>query len=386
MALSEDDFEQAVINRHSQLDQQQEAINAFAEAFKSRVIREKGELYLACKARLPHGRYLKVLGRMSVSSTTAEDYAKLARDHGEELANSRRVGNLPFRQWIRISRSSESHQIIAKLESGEIEATPKAINTELEAAKQRNEELQETNQELQRSIDLFNEDRERERQEFENKIRTLQIDMHAKDEEILGHKQAQALIDQKLQSNDQELAHLREDLEKKPEPEQVEKLVTPPEVEANVKSMKEKITALEDENNKLLSSSSAKATEIEGLARERDSLAAEKEGLVKLANNNLFAETQAKYEAEVKDANRKMISIFDRGLRETRALLPASIDAKQAYGGDEWARVAWMRSQAVRFIEELDRLKESFESQFVDVSAMDTSRLLEPPIAFIEAG
>lgn len=250
------------------------------------------------------------------------------------------------------------------------------------------EELKEANQELQRSFDLFKEDRENERQEFENKIRAKNSEIGTLEDKALIHEQAKAIIDQQMKANAEEIAHLLEELSKQSEPERVEidKFVTPPEVEAENKAMKERITALEEEQNKLLDASSTRSSELENITQERDNLKKEVDGLKKLANDNLFAETQTKYEAEVKDANRKMVSIFDKGIRDARALFPDPIDARQAYGGDEWARVTWMRNQALRFIEELDKLKESIESQFVDASSPDSPKFIEAPMTFIEAG
>lgn len=184
MALSDDDFEQAIVNRHAQLDQQEEAINAFAEAFKSRIIRERGELYLAAKTRLPHGRYLKLMERMGASSTTAQDYAKLFREHGDELSNARRVGHLGFRQWIRIARSPESHQIIAKLESGELEASPKAINAELEAAKQRAKEAEEKLAAKEQELTLFKDEVETNEQAHTTLVQSLEQKLEEKPEPV----------------------------------------------------------------------------------------------------------------------------------------------------------------------------------------------------------
>lgn len=283
---------------------------------------------------------------------------------------------------------SARQEIVTRHEAGE-KITLAATDEIIARHKAEVEELKETNQELQREYDLFKDDRERERREYDSRLTTIETEKSFKEDEILGYKQAKAVIDQKLKSNQEEIERLKADLEEKPEPEkvevEVEKLVTPPEVEENIKSMKERIAALEEEQSKLLSASSSKSSELEELAQERDKLAKEVDGLKKLANDNLFAETQAKYEAEVKDANRKMSSIFDKALRDARALLPSPIDAKQAYGGDEWARVMWMRSQATRFVEELDRLKENIGSLFVDVSPVDTSRFIAPPTAYIEA-
>jgi len=78
-----------IADRHRELDQQEAAINAFVEAFKSRIIREKGELYRMAKVKLEHGKYLRLLKRMGVEPRTAQEYTQTLRELGDELANAR---------------------------------------------------------------------------------------------------------------------------------------------------------------------------------------------------------------------------------------------------------------------------------------------------------
>ena len=153
-SISDDDFEQVATERHRTLDQQEAVI----DAFKNLIINAKGELYIAAKARLEHGKYLELLTKMGVEPRTAQYYSKLARDHREELLNAKRVSHLSLRQWIKISQSPESHQIIAKIEAGKLETDPKTINAELEAVKQRAKDAEEKLAAKEREHSLFKND------------------------------------------------------------------------------------------------------------------------------------------------------------------------------------------------------------------------------------
>jgi hypothetical protein len=306
----------------------------------------------------------------------------------EHIQVADRLGNYKVRHGVpynwstarELARPSTSDTIIEQVLEGSIEATPEAIKQarkEEAEAKQRAKELEEDNQKLQGKLDIFEKEKEKE-------LSALESERDSLEQKILNREKEDEDLAQQIRSNEEELTRLREGLETKSEPEQieveVEKLVTPPEVVAEIEAMKERIASLEEEQKKLQEESNAKADELASLSQERDKLVKDNEGLTKLANDNLFAETQAKYESEVKDGNKKMSHAFNTGVHNTLAFLPSAIDAKQAYGSDEWSRVAQMKSQALQFIEKLDKLKDEVTSQFVD-----THPMLDAPIAYIES-
>lgn len=182
-SLSDTDFKQAAMEHHRSLDQQEAVI----DALKNRIILEKGELYIAAKKRLEHGAFLDWLAEINVSHATAKHYMQIVRELGDELANGLRVSHLAFRQWIGIVHSPEKKQIVAKIEAGEIEATPAGVNSALEAAKKRMAESDKARLEAQEAArlaqqELFNEKKQNQArieeynqqiEEYEEKIATL---------------------------------------------------------------------------------------------------------------------------------------------------------------------------------------------------------------------
>jgi len=102
-----------------------------------------------------------------------------------------------------MARSPEGRQIAAKIEAGEIEATPKAVNAELEAAKQRAKELEEENKQLQGSFTLFKEqteqERENERQEQQRKLDIKEKELQLLQwEKALKESEYEAKLDQNM--------------------------------------------------------------------------------------------------------------------------------------------------------------------------------------------
>jgi hypothetical protein len=126
---------------------------------------------------------------------------------------------MPMDTWNRLA-SPSGQTVVQQLESGEIALTQEAITQALEEGRARlaeerrcNEELKEANQELQRSFYLFKEDKEREQQIFENKLKAVENEKAAKESEILNYKQTHAAIGNQMRLNTEELAQLQERLQ-----------------------------------------------------------------------------------------------------------------------------------------------------------------------------
>jgi len=76
------------------------------------------------------------------------------------------------------------------------------------------EELKEAKQELQRSFDLFKDDRKKERQEHEDKLKAIENEKAAKEDEILKYKQLQATLGNVTQLKESLRSEARQQLDK----------------------------------------------------------------------------------------------------------------------------------------------------------------------------
>jgi chromosome segregation ATPase len=314
--LSEEEFDQAATEYHQTLVNQESVLKMMT----NEVIRRKGELYIAYKARLGHGKFLGWLSKRGVSEDTAEDNMRITRKLGN-LLNSGRVRNLSFRQLRRISYSPEREQIATKLESGELAPTAKAVNAELEAAKRRNEELQEANQELQGKLNLFEDDRERERQELKNKLKTIENEKAAKAEEI---------------------AHLKEELKKKPEAEDIEKRKK--ELEGKIQERELERETLERELERL---------RIEARQRLNEDLARQRKEL-----KESYAKKEQDLQLKAENTIHSLLSHGIKSMAETQLTIEHTVSAGmlqavQQLGGKQ---VNSFLAQAESLQEELDRV------------------------------
>lgn len=129
---------------------------------------------------------------------------------------------LNFSPKVLYELSTASDEVVAKVESGEMEAKAEekqitlleAIQLEkrAERAEKKAKEEEEARQKLQRSFDLFKEDRDKERQGLNSKIQDIENEKVAKENEILGYKQKQEALQEHLQTEAKQ--QLEKDLEK----------------------------------------------------------------------------------------------------------------------------------------------------------------------------
>lgn len=375
MALPDDDFEQIVEERLDELDQQEAAIDAFVKFAKSNIIRERGELYMAAKAKLPHGRYLKLLKRRGVEPRTAQEYSLITREHGSELSNAQRAAHLGFRTWQKIVRSPESHQIVAKIEAGKIDPTPKAINAELEAAKQRAKELEEANRLLQGDLSLFKaqteQERENERQEQQRKLDTKQKELQLLQwEKSLKESEYEAKLNQNAERISSVEAQL---LSLKAEKEQIE--------QAKIQIIKEDTPETKDKLDKLEQQLKAKEEKEKKSKEWKKILLEENEKLAKELQDQRYANEarrkQEMYEFKVKDDCKNDTDSLYRSLKLFASQEPIPRNTR-FYGDDEWARYDQIEQALKHCLEVVERIKSTrYHDQFVESNVVDLPVIYE---------
>jgi len=172
-ALPKNELIQEATEYHDRLEKQEQQLNAiirFAEEQKKSVIYEKGELYKFMKGKMDYEEWLDWLKSVDSSRSTANEYIQLATDYRTELTANAVGSRLSWRQMRAIHRSGEGHEILAKLESGEVKPTQEGINAELEAVKQRAKELEEKLAEERQAHSLFKDEHFTQIQTLEQKL------------------------------------------------------------------------------------------------------------------------------------------------------------------------------------------------------------------------
>ncbi len=126
-----------------------------------------------------------ILPELDIDERSSRRYvsvARLVQGTNRTRVSGSDLFDLPFpmNTWYQLA-SPSGQTVVKQLESGEIDPTQDAIkkalaenSARLAEERRRNEELQEEKQELQRTLDLFRDDREKERQELKNKIQAIE--------------------------------------------------------------------------------------------------------------------------------------------------------------------------------------------------------------------
>lgn len=141
--LTKEELLQEATVYHDKLEKQEQSIDAiirFAQQQKKNVIYEKGELYAYMKDNQTYQEWLDWLKSINVSYVAAQEYIRLATEYRTEFIYTGGISKFSRNQMRAIHQSGEGHQILAKLESGEIK--PDAIKAEIKAAKDRAEEAE----------------------------------------------------------------------------------------------------------------------------------------------------------------------------------------------------------------------------------------------------
>jgi hypothetical protein len=211
------------------------------------------------------------------------------------------------------------------------------------------EELEEEKQELQRSFDLFKDDRKKERQEYENKLKSIENEKDAKENEILGYKQAKAIIDDQIRFKVEEIARLKEELEKKPEQEDIEKRKK--ELEGRIQAKETERENLEKEQERLRIEARQRLDE--DLARQREE---QKVKLKELKESYTKKEQDLQLKAE--NTIRSLLSHGIKSMAETQLTIEHTVSAGmlqavQQLGGKQ---VDSFLAQAESLQEEIDRV------------------------------
>ena len=328
-SLSETEFDQAATDFHKQLDQQENV----RKMMTNEVIRKKGELYMAYKSKMGHGKFYRWLEAINVSPTKAQDYMMIVEKLGEELSNPPHGGDLAFRQWREIARSPEQKQIIAKINSGEIEATSKAINAELEAAKQRAKAEKEA----------------RERAE-----------------EDANRAKAKAQSAQIAQSQlEQEISTLKSKLETMARPQEKIIYEDTPETRNTLANLKKK-------QDDLLNELRRKEKNLEEIKVHNAKFAEENRKLTERMRQNLEQEEAIKERLRVQNQWRRATDKCYSNITQFISEIPSPID-QESLDGDDWARQAQCIEILQRALTALQQMRNNQSDPFVEATIIDAS-------------
>jgi hypothetical protein len=184
-------------NYHVELEKREkqlDAIISFAEEQRKSVICEKSDLYSYMKATRSYDEWLVWLKYINVSYRSAQECIQMGTEYRTELTCTSGASRLLSRNQIRaIHRTGEGHDILAKVNSGDVKPNWEDLNKEIEAANQRTKEAEEKLEE------------ERKAREEDQKQHSLFKD------EVETNEQAHVTLVQSLEQK----------LEEKPEPEKI---------------------------------------------------------------------------------------------------------------------------------------------------------------------
>jgi len=247
---------------------------------------------------------------------------------------------LGFRQWIGIARSPERDQIVTKIEAGVIEPTPKAVNAEIEAAKQREMEAKRA------AVDAV-----KAKRKAEEEAATAQ--------QQLGIFQSHSQL---AQSKIDELNKQITDLVK-----QIKTIETPERVEVIPQETKEKIASLEAQVKTI-------AEQKGMLYQETEKLTAE---LRKQRDANESRRKQEQYEFEIKSGWKKATEALYKALSQFIGQIPSPI-ATQVFEGDEWGRYDQIEQALKHFYEAFAGIKTTkYSNQFVESAVVVSPTIVE---------
>jgi hypothetical protein len=352
IVLSDEEFKQEASKLHRILDQQESVI----DALKNKIIREKGELYLAAKAKLGHGKFHEWLEGVGVSHSSANEYMLIVKRLGDDISNSRRGVNLSLRQWREIARSPERKQIVAKIESGDLEPTAQAVSAEIEATKRR---------------------------AAEEAARKAHADALAAQQELFLYKESATHEIEELGS---QIQALKEEMATLTSPEieirEIAKEVIPPSVTLKVETLQEQVNTLTlslESQKETISPETQKKMEtlqkqLDKLKEERklqeSTLESQKERIHKLnADIDTFIHKRefAENADRIRQGWRLITSEAHSCLMRLLGQWPTPIDV-QAFDADDWARVDHLKSTLQRVLEECNHLRFSGEGIIVDMN------------------
>ena len=313
---------------------------------------------------------------IGISRNKAYDCMNVAKLilHNDFPENAFSGKSYPWEVWRELARPSTNETVITQVIDGTIEATPKSIKE----AQKKIEELEETNQELQGKLNLFEEERE----EAKSQIKALETKIESLEDKALIHEQAKTIIEQKMQANNAELERLKEELEKKSEP--VEKFVVPPETEKEIEDLKESIAKLAQDQIGLQKKQDENEENLKDITSQRDRLLEKNQELLDQKEKQDEEATKLAAQLKRKGEVKLRLSQYCDAIRmrtsqaSVRAISPN--DAQQYFDPEDWNTLAQAEQDLRRLADECARLRESFTRQFVDAAPV-----VESPIAYIGA-
>jgi hypothetical protein len=338
-SLSDEEFDQAATEYHGVLDQQENVLKMMT----NEVIRKKGELYMAYKAKQGHGKFIGWLDKIGISPRTAQEHMQTVRELGDELSNTRHGAYLGFNVWRKLARSTEGKQIVAKIEAGEIEPTPKAVNAEIEAAKQREMEAKRA------AVDAVKAKRQIE-EEYSAASQQLSLSL-----ENAKVKQSQL---------EKEIAALKLEKENMARPQ--EKIVYDDKPETI-----EKLAKLQEKELKLKSDLLKKEKDLEDVRGYNARFAEENRKLTEQMRAS-YADRQAVIgQVRIREEWRKNITSLHVAVSKFVAEIPSLID-QESLEGDDWARHAQCVEILQHALERLQQMRNSQPDPFVDATVVSS--------------
>jgi hypothetical protein len=367
--LSEEDIEQEASKYHDELDrreQQLKALKSFVEEQEKNVIYEKGMLYAYMKATRSYEKWLEWLKGKNVSRRSADEYIQMAREYKTELSGTTGANRLSRNQVRAIHQTGEGHEILAKVNSGDIKPTWDDINKEINAIKQRNEELEEANRLLQGDFTLFKVQTEQEK-EKERQEQQRELDAKEKELQLLGWEKSlqESEYETKLNQNATKISEVEAQLLLiKAEKEQIEQAKMQiikedtPETKAKLEELELRIKAKDEKEKKSEEWKKHLLENNEKLAKE----------LQEQRYANEARRKQEQYEFKVKDDCKKSTDSIYQSLKLFASQEPIPRNTR-LYSEDEWSRYDQVEQALKHCLEVVARITSArYSNQFIDAN------------------